>query len=366
MSKENVLMISSDESLLDENSRSFKRHKKYAGYFNKLTIFILSERKGKFTCNNLEVISLEAERIKDFFKLLKKACFFCRQRKFNVITTQNPFLTGLLGVYLKFKFKIPLNIQNHSELFSNPYFRKESLNNYLCYLIGKVTCKFADSLRFVSIKEMNSIKHSCKEHILIPEDFDYFFQKKEKKKHNQIVYVGRLSKEKNIPLLLKAFKKVSKNFPKLILKIVGKGEEREKLISLTKKLGIEKKVLFVGSKNKPELKKIFKNTDFLVLPSFYEGWGLVCNEALFSGLPVIITNTGCANNIVINNKTGIVVPINDLNALVTAIKKLYKNNKFRYKLGRNGQKIVKQKKFNQEYLTRKWVGLLKKTAKNKR
>ena len=66
--------------------------------------------------------------------------------------------------------------------------------------------------------------------------------------------------------------------------------------------------MLLGSKQKKEIKKLIKQSDFLVLPSFSEGYGLVCAEAMASGTPVIMSKTGCAGELVINNKTGIIIP----------------------------------------------------------
>lgn len=104
-------------------------------------------------------------------------------------------------------------------------------------------------------------------------------------KGKYIVFVGRLVKEKRVDYLIRAFSKSGISHKLLIL---GDGGERDELINLTKELGVDKDVFFLGTVSNPY--KYIKNAEFLVLCSHHEGFGNVLVEALALQTPVISTN----------------------------------------------------------------------------
>lgn len=106
-----------------------------------------------------------------------------------------------------------------------------------------------------------------------------------------IGYTGRLHEEKGINILIEAFFQVSRRFDHLYLLLVGDGPERKKLESQVARLGLEKKVLFLGYKEDVPL---FLNLiDIFVLPSIVrESFGIVLTEAMACGKVVVASNLG--------------------------------------------------------------------------
>lgn len=107
----------------------------------------------------------------------------------------------------------------------------------------------------------------------------------------RFLFVGRLEKEKNVEMLIESFINISKN-NKSVLTIVGSGDEE---VHLTKLARNHSNIIFTGKLFKEELINIFKKADTLVLPSNFEPWGLVVNEALCSKLSVICSDKVGAN-----------------------------------------------------------------------
>jgi glycosyltransferase involved in cell wall biosynthesis len=134
----------------------------------------------------------------------------------------------------------------------------------------------------------------------------------------QFVYVGRFSPEKNLPRLLEAFCIVrNKNRAELVL--VGYGPDEQQLRQKTCDLGLNGSVVFTGSKTQDEASQILRESDCLVLPSLSESWGLVVNEALCSGIPVIVSNRcGCAPDLVTGD-TGWIFDAEDTEELASAM-----------------------------------------------
>jgi len=112
----------------------------------------------------------------------------------------------------------------------------------------------------------------------------------------QLIYVGRFAKEKNLEFLLRAFSRLKqdRDDPALVLSLVGYGPLESELRNLTITLGLENAVRFLGKALQAELPAILRRADAFVLPSIYEPWGLVANEAMLCGLPVLLsTQCGC-------------------------------------------------------------------------
>ena len=110
-----------------------------------------------------------------------------------------------------------------------------------------------------------------------------------------IVCVARLVPIKNIDYLLWAWKIIEKNRPDYKLAIIGDGPEFVGLNELTLKLGL-KTVVFLGAVNNSDIPTYFNNSVAFVLPSLSESWGLVVNEAMAAGLPILISNKINASN----------------------------------------------------------------------
>ena len=108
------------------------------------------------------------------------------------------------------------------------------------------------------------------------------------------LYVGRLSREKRIDTLMRAFQRVAATTPAARLVIVGAGPQAEMLRNLAGELGIETQTDFAGSKSGDELWSEYLKASCLVMPSWSEPWGLVANEALSHGCPIVVSDRcGC-------------------------------------------------------------------------
>jgi len=144
--------------------------------------------------------------------------------------------------------------------------------------------------------------------------------------YNKIVFIGLLNSEiKGMDYLLKAFKKVVVDLNNdIYIDIVGGGKLKSQYEELTEKLGINENCRFLGKKDRHEVAEIIKNSDFLVLPSLFETFGIVLIEAMALGKPVIATKCGGPEEIV-KDFNGILVDIGDIDSLSAAIMTMIKN-----------------------------------------
>ena len=119
------------------------------------------------------------------------------------------------------------------------------------------------------------------------------------------LYVGRFAPEKNLPFLLRAYARYRLTFPdgwRLVM--VGDGPLREELHQIAQAEGLTD-VIWAGFKQSPELPRYYTFASCFILPSVLEPWGLVVNEAMASGLPVLASRRcGCATDLVVDAKNG--------------------------------------------------------------
>lgn len=136
---------------------------------------------------------------------------------------------------------------------------------------------------------------------------------KERHVVRNFLYVGRLIDVKNLELLIKVFNEL----PLLRLNIIGFGELENELKSIA-----NKNVQFLGAVKNKDLPKYYQSNDVFILPSKSEPWGLVVEEAMNNGMPVILGDmVGCKDDLV-SDETGLIFEHSNKDSLETAIKKI--------------------------------------------
>jgi glycosyltransferase involved in cell wall biosynthesis len=157
------------------------------------------------------------------------------------------------------------------------------------------------------------------------------------------IYVGRLSKEKNIETLLLAFNKVIKEHPLADhwgVIIVGSGPDKEQLQRIADDNNIPN-VYFVGGHSWTEVIKYYAISDVLVLPSLSEPWGLVVNEAMICRQPVLVSDRcGAAHDLVNNGENGFTFNPLDVEDLSNKLAYFLDNPKELERMGSNAMKII--------------------------
>jgi len=156
-----------------------------------------------------------------------------------------------------------------------------------------------------------------------------------------IGFVGRLNVQKGVKYMLDAFKLVAEEFKNVHLVIAGTGELERMVKEFATKFNLEDRIYLLDfRKDIPDLMRTF---DIFLLPSLWEGFGIVLIEAMAAGKPVVATSTSSIPEIVEDNRSGILVPPENTGAISNALKKLISEPELRIKYGKEGQKIVREK-----------------------
>ncbi len=160
-----------------------------------------------------------------------------------------------------------------------------------------------------------------------------------KEAKNKLIFlaVGRLVEQKNFLTLVDAFSKIDNK--QAILIIIGEGHQKEDIKRLIKQKKLEKNVILVGPTNK--IFNYYKAADVFVVPSKWEGLGIVFLEAMVAGLPVITTNIKPMTEFIENNKTGLL--INNKKELIKAMDLLLKDKEKRLKIGNSAKKEISKR-----------------------
>jgi len=144
---------------------------------------------------------------------------------------------------------------------------------------------------------------------------------------SDIIFVGRLIREKNVELLLKAAEIIREDIPDVRIVIIGDGPERTKLESLSKKLGISRNVDFLGFlETHGGVIACMKASKVFAFPSLREGFGIVVLEANASGLPVVTVDheMNASKDLIVGGKNGFVVKLDERDfaeKILTALEK---------------------------------------------
>lgn len=276
------------------------------------------------------------------------------EKKRFLVSAQDPFEAGIVSWFLAKKFGTPLQVQEHGDVFSAPYWRRESLKNFFEYAFGLFVIRRADVVRTVSdrvtetlvrlgVKREKIIKISVRIDVKnyaesIPKE-DLDLRKKFPDASLIFFSAARFVPQKNLPLLFDAFALVLQKIPKAMLVIAGKGPLEDALKRHVERLNIGEHVVFFPW---GDVASFYKTADTYVLSSDYEGWGMVLVEAMTSGLPVITTDVGCAGEIVKNGENGLVVPVRNMDALSSAMIQLALDKNLRERFATEAQRTVQQ------------------------
>lgn len=359
-----VLMIGTDRNLLVAGSAVSERIKEYGQLVEELHIVLLSDSshglKETKLAPNVTVYptnsSFKFFRPFDAARLGKKIVFnkkFVRGK--SIITTQDPFECGWAGLKVKNKWRLPLEVQIHTNL-NSPYF--SGFINNIRKIIAKLVLANADSVRdvktlpiYVDKAKIENARISFDLHARYPWHFI-------------ILTVSRLSPEKNLNLALEILALVRQKYPSTGLVIVGAGPEEQSLKLKVKSLKLEGAVEFVGWQN--ELASFYKTANVFLQTSLFEGYGLSLVEAGLSGLPVVTTSVGMAEELE-HGKDAYIYPAERPDFFAAGIIELVESNQKRENLIFNLKKTLESKLLSkEEYLRRikaNWDDTAKKVIK---
>ncbi len=337
-----ILMISLDTGLLGQGGGDvLQRHIDYAAKVKSLDIIVFggSKLESIQLSEQLTVHSTGSQGLLKAFKAYSIGSKLCR-RGVDLIDTQDPHITGLIGWLLKKKFQVPLEVHCHGDFIANPYWRAESWKNKWYEKLQTFIFPRVDGIRVVSSLLADKIKQYQLSNapvvtINTPVDTERFSgQTAQSDPHFfTIVSTMRLVPAKNIPFTLEVIRKLHQKYNNIRYFIIGTGPLQTTLEQRVTALRLQSVVTFLGNLPPERVAQEYAQADCLLLLSTNESFGKVIIEAGLMGVPTIASATLGAQTIIQAEKTGLIVPINDHVATVEALSRLYVDKALARRLG---------------------------------
>lgn len=184
-------------------------------------------------------------------------------------------------------------------------------------------------------------------------------------KEIRLLYLGRLEALKCIDTVIYAISLLPEQMQQMItFTIAGDGSERKRLELLSQNLAVHARVQFLGAIPSNETAKVYSEHDIFILPSRHEPWGLVVNEALAAGLPVIAPYwIGAVADLVLDGHTGFVMEDNRPETIARTLQTIIQMEQKKFvQIAENGQNIVKNGGFHLEGATASLMNFFKRAS----
>ncbi|MFH1985118.1 MAG: glycosyltransferase [Pseudomonadota bacterium] len=306
-----------------------------------------------------EVPEYPEQRI--FYPPLLEMIQFCYDRQVSHIHCATPGPIGLAGLAIAHILKIPVTGTYHTQMPQYAMFLtgdaviQDLTWRYMLWFYDQMDVVYAPSestRREMVEKGIAEDKVRC-----YPRGIDVArFHPKHRngvlrdvygiRENLSFLYVGRVSKEKNLDLLAQAFRDLAARLPDIHLVVAGDGPYLPEMKTLLRGLP----VTFTGYLSGDALAALYASCDVFVFPSTTDTFGNVVLEAQASGIPVIVTDVGGPVENVVAGETALVVPGNDLKALTSAMSDLAADGERRRLMGRRARASMAHRGFDGAFM----------------
>lgn len=251
---------------------------------------------------------------------------------FDLIVAQEPFLSGIAAARAAGRAGLPLVVGAYSDDVGNPQWKRERLLNRLIGdRIGRSVFRRADSIRADSRDVANRLGSiGFPQATFVPflitnaaaiarPHPDAAATRGELLAGSEgplLLTIARLEPQKDIHMLIDAFKRVRERVPGAVLAIIGDGTQREELHAYGQSV---ENLRWLGGRAAVELPPFYQAADVFLLTSRHESSARVLSESMLAGLPVVTTATAGAAEVIEDGSTGAITPISDPDKFAAAV-----------------------------------------------
>lgn len=173
-----------------------------------------------------------------------------------------------------------------------------------------------------------------------------------------LLYFGRLDWfQKGLDILLDAFARLLRTRPELRLCVAGRGKDAHRLLERAREVGIASRIEVLGAVSEACRMELFSRARILLMPSRFEGFGMVAAEAMAAGVPVIASAAGSLPEVIDAPHGGVLVPSGDAGALAMAVDELLQNPHARSTLSRSAR--MSAERFRWDRIAEEHLGFLR-------
>jgi glycosyltransferase involved in cell wall biosynthesis len=295
------------------------------------------------------------------------AARLCAEKRYDFINTHFVLPTGPLGVLLSRLFHVFNILSIHGgDIYdpskkSSPH-RSAFFRPVVRFLLNRSDCIVAQSRN--TRENALSFYRPDKEIAVIPLAYEPFsFRQVSRQELNlsenkkYIISVGRLVKRKGLEYLIQAVRLLDDDVEALI---IGDGKEKEPLVELAARLNIRERVHFVGQVSEEKKFQYLAGADIYVLSSLHEGFGIVLQEAMQAGLPIVATSHGGQVDLVADGVNGLLVDSRNARAIAGAVGRLLQDDTLRRKMSAENRAGLKA--YSIDTIVERYLSLVKNTG----
>ncbi len=381
----NVLMIGLGDHILTEPEGEVRRrHERYAARAGHLTVIVYSKARGPLPGGPLSAsLAAYAARGARAAFLLRAVWLGLRhaRRPVHLVTTQDPFITGLGGVILARLLGAPLLVQNHSSFFDNPYWLAEHRwRNRFFNRLGKWVVRRATMNRVVNPAErakylalglpperVRVVPMGNSGPFAAPLPPERIAAQRAAwglgASHRVVLWVGHPARVKRLPALLDVMQRVVAEEPEARLVLVGDlSAGEEDIPAEVARRGLEDCVIMPGPVPFDALPAVYQAADVFALTSAYEGMPRVFSEAAASGLPFVAMDIAALRGVIRDGENGYLLPQGDVAGFAARVVGLLREPERARAMGARGRAWALEH-LDSERLLEAWMALWEETAR---
>ena len=291
-----------------------------------------------------------------FYPPLLEMLDYCHQEGFNHIHTATPGPIGLAALAIARFLQLPISgtyhtaIPQYVQILTGSGFMEDLAWKFVLWYYDQMDLIYAPSqstkdelvAKGIKADKIRVYPRGIDTHRFNPSNRNGFYKQWECDDHaTKLIYVGRVSKEKNLHLLAQAYRQLAQTTSDVMLTIVGDGPYLDEMQSDTADLPC----IFTGRLEGDDLAAAYASSDVFVFPSTTDTFGNVVLEAQASGIPVIVTDQGGPAENIIPEKTGLVVPGDCTQSILRAMQSLVSDLRQRKEMGQAAREYMEKRSF---------------------
>lgn len=316
-----VVLVGRDGSIADPGSRSADRMRLYGRRVSRLAALAMAKRgaaSARLSENvTAEVVDARKALLRPW-RAVGAVRSAIRAARASLVMAQDPFEIGLIALLAARLEGVPIIVEEHGGFYLGPQWRREDWKNRLRWPLGLLVLRAADAIRVVSAKiERDFRRRFPKKPIVRAPVFTEPIACRSSGAPHVFGFVGRFVPQKNLEGLLAAFHRVAREKKEARLVMAGAGPLERVLRTRAAEYGVGDRVDWIAHTER--VTDVYAKIGTLVLPSWYEGWGRVVIEAMRCGIPVVMTDVGCANELPRNGVEGYVTAVGDMESFARAM-----------------------------------------------
>jgi len=330
-----VITIGLDRSLFEKNSDARERISHYGPMAEETHIIVFSLKgfeKQQITDNIWLYPTNSSSKLFYITDSIKIGRRLMREKKIDLITGQDPFLSGISAYVLAGKNRAKLLIGVFGTNIYDKYWLKESPKHYIFKIIGNKIFKRADAIQPDGLEASEELRKHYGNKVfwkpMIPKNIEEFrVEKSFNKEKFKVLFIGRLVKQKNLPALLNIIEVIVKGKSEKDMEfiIIGQGPLEEYFKKEIKARALSGFIKMIPRVERSEIVSYFRKSDIFILSSIYEGFPRVFMEAAAIGLPMVTTRVSGIGNLIKDKENSFVIEQGDEAGFVEAVNKLYNN-----------------------------------------